>query len=146
MNQLLSTDAVARDQRLAYWTDMICNVYVQLGCDPVRPDDIRPLRGQHPPALAAQPRCVGGQVGRAEGHAHERAHRALGDDYFLVSIQAQGRGVVRQDGRDAVLSAGDFALYDSTRPYELLFDEGSSRSCSSCPASACAASCATPRR
>ena len=40
MNQLLSTDAVPRDQRLAYWTDMICNVYVQLGCDPVRPDDI----------------------------------------------------------------------------------------------------------
>jgi AraC-like DNA-binding protein len=26
------------------------------------------------------------------------------------------------DGRDAVLAAGDFALYDSTRPYELLFD------------------------
>ncbi|REM27849.1 AraC family transcriptional regulator, partial [Mycobacterium tuberculosis] len=36
MNQLLSTDAVPRDQRLAYWTDMICNVYVQLGCDPAR--------------------------------------------------------------------------------------------------------------
>jgi len=45
------------------------------------------------------------------------------DDYFLVSIQAQGRGVVRQDGRDAVLSVGDFALYDSTRPYQLLFDD-----------------------
>ena len=31
--------------------------------------------------------------------------------------------MVRQDGRDAVLAAGDFALYDSTRPYELLFDD-----------------------
>jgi AraC-like DNA-binding protein len=31
--------------------------------------------------------------------------------------------VVRQDGRDAVLSVGDFALYDSTRPYQLLFDD-----------------------
>jgi len=39
MNQLFSTDAVPRDQRLAYWTDMICNVYVQLGCDAVRKDD-----------------------------------------------------------------------------------------------------------
>ena len=31
--------------------------------------------------------------------------------------------MVRQDGRDAVLSAGDFALYDSTRPYQLLFGD-----------------------
>jgi len=45
------------------------------------------------------------------------------DAYFLVGIQTAGRGVVRQDGRDAVLSVGDFALYDSTRPYQLLFDD-----------------------
>ena len=44
------------------------------------------------------------------------------EDYFLVSIQTQGRGVVSQDGRDAVLAPGDFALYDSTRPYQLTFD------------------------
>ena len=35
MSRLLSTEVVPRDQRLAYWTDMICNVYVQLGCDPI---------------------------------------------------------------------------------------------------------------
>ena len=45
MNTLLSTDAVARSQRLAYWTDMICNVYVQLGCDPVRPDESEDFEG-----------------------------------------------------------------------------------------------------
>ena len=28
-----------------------------------------------------------------------------------------------QDGRVATLLPGDFALYDSTRPYELIFDE-----------------------
>ena len=44
------------------------------------------------------------------------------EDYFLVSIQTEGRGVVSQDGRDAVLAPGDFALYDSTRPYTLTFD------------------------
>ena len=53
MTQLLSTDAVPRDQRLAYWTDMICNVYVQLGCDPVRDVPGRRFR----PAASAATRC-----------------------------------------------------------------------------------------
>lgn len=123
MNQLLSTDAVARDQRLAYWTDLICKVYVQLECDPVRPDDIGRFKGsirQHAlPGLDLSVVRTGAQkVMRTSGHIARS-----GDDCFIVSIQAQGRGVVRQDGRDAVLSAGDFALYDSTRPYQLLFDD-----------------------
>ena len=45
MTQLLSTDAVSRDQRLAYWTDMICNVYVQLECDAVKHDDTGSFEG-----------------------------------------------------------------------------------------------------
>ena len=123
MNQLFSTDAVPRDQRLAYWTDMICNVYVQLGCDAVRKDDSGNFEGsirQHTlPSLDVSVVNSGPQkVMRTPGHISRS-----GDDYFLVSIQARGRGVVRQDGRDAVLAAGDFALYDSTRPYELLFDD-----------------------
>ena len=31
--------------------------------------------------------------------------------------------MVSQDGRDALLGPGDFALYDSTRPYQLQFDD-----------------------
>lgn len=44
------------------------------------------------------------------------------NDYFLVSIQTAGHGIVTQDGRSAKLSPGDFAIYDSTRPYTLAFD------------------------
>ncbi|HEY2256624.1 MAG TPA: AraC family ligand binding domain-containing protein, partial [Variovorax sp.] len=123
MDNLLSTDAVPRAQRLAYWTDMICNVYVQLGCDPVRPDDagdfVGHIRQHQLPSLDLSVVTSGAQnVTRTAAHIARSS-----DDYFLVSIQARGRGVVRQDGRDAVLAAGDFALYDSTRPYQLLFDD-----------------------
>ena len=123
MTQLISTDAVSRNQRLAYWTDMICNVYVQLGCDPVHEGDTGDFEGsirQHTlPGLDVSVVSSAPQkVMRTPGHISRSS-----DDYFLVSIQARGHGVVRQDGRDAVLSAGDFALYDSTRPYQLLFDE-----------------------
>jgi AraC-like DNA-binding protein len=48
---------------------------------------------------------------------------ATAEDYFLVSIQTSGIGAILQDGRTAVLQPGDFALYDSTRPYELRFDD-----------------------
>jgi AraC-like DNA-binding protein len=124
MAQLLSTDVVPREQRLAYWTDMICNVYVQLGCDPVQTSrtagDFEGSIRQHAlPSLDVSVVTSGPQkVRRTPSHIARSS-----DDYFLVSIQAQGRGVVRQDGRDAVLSVGDFALYDSTRPYQLLFDD-----------------------
>ncbi|MEJ8810956.1 helix-turn-helix domain-containing protein [Variovorax ureilyticus] len=122
MTRLLSTDVVPRDQRLAYWTDMICNVYVQLGCDPVasaRGDFDGSIRQHTLPSLDVSVVTSGPQkVMRTSGHIARSS-----DDYFLVSIQARGQGVVRQDGRDAVLSVGDFALYDSTRPYQLLFDD-----------------------
>jgi len=123
MTQLLSTDAVPRNQRLAYWTDMICNVYVQLGCDPVRegpPGDFTGSIRRHTlPSLDVSVVNSGAQsVMRTPGHIARST-----DAYFLVGIQTAGRGVVRQDGRDAVLSVGDFALYDSTRPYQLLFDD-----------------------
>ncbi|GAA4353349.1 helix-turn-helix domain-containing protein [Variovorax defluvii] len=121
--QVLSTDAVPGEQRLAYWTDLICNVYVQLGCDPVR--DARPvafegsIRRHSLPSLDVSVVRSGPQsVMRTPGHIARST-----DDYFLVGIQTAGRGVVRQDGRDAVLSVGDFALYDSTRPYQLMFDD-----------------------
>lgn len=45
------------------------------------------------------------------------------DDYFIVSLQTQGHAVISQDGRDAHMAPGDFALYDSTRPYVLRFDD-----------------------
>ncbi|MFT4234601.1 MAG: helix-turn-helix domain-containing protein [Microbacterium sp.] len=123
MSQLFSTDAVSRGQRLAYWTDLICNVYVQLECDPVRAGGARPFAGnirQHTlPGLDISTVTSASQkVTRTPGHIAKSS-----DDYFLVSIQACGRGVVRQDGRDAVLDVGDFALYDSTRPYQLVFEQ-----------------------
>jgi len=121
MSQLLSTDAVPRQDRLAYWTDMICNVYVQLGCDPVADDNFTGHILNHKlPSLELSVVRSGAQnVRRTVGHISRST-----DDFFLVSIQTAGNGMVRQDGRAAILKPGDFALYDSTRPYELLFREG----------------------
>ena len=118
MGRLVTTSSVPPGERLAYWTDMICDVYVQLACDAERHDDFSGSIQSH--SLAHLELSV------VESGA-QRVRRTLGqisraaEDYFLVSIQTRGCGVVRQDGRDALLQPGDFALYDSTRPYELAF-------------------------
>jgi len=42
--------------------------------------------------------------------------------YFKLSIQLTGTGTLIQDEREALLAAGDLAIYDTSRPYELRFD------------------------
>jgi AraC-like DNA-binding protein len=40
-----------------------------------------------------------------------------------LGLQLRGYCVVAQDGREAALTPGDFAVYDTTRPYDLYFDD-----------------------
>ena len=115
MTRTLSTADVAARHRLAFWTDVVCDTYVQLDCEPpagadavegeIVADSLATLQLSRVTATAQQVRRTPAKIARAS------------EDYFLVSIQTQGRGVISQDGRDAVLGPGDFALYDSTRPY-----------------------------
>ncbi len=119
MTLLLNTIAVPPRDRLAYWTDMICNTYVQLECEAIRSDRFAgSIKSQSMPGLDLSMVASGAQKVLRTPQQIARAN----DDYFLVSIQTRGNGVLRQDGRDALLSPGDFALYDSTRAYELHFE------------------------
>jgi AraC-like DNA-binding protein len=44
-------------------------------------------------------------------------------DFYKLSLQLEGRSVLTQDGRGASLRPGDLAIYDTTRPYALRFEE-----------------------
>ena len=116
---VFSTEAVAPRERFAFWRDAVCDVFVQLECE--RIDDspfagtitTRPFGGVQLSEVAARPQHV--------VRSRRQIARAREDD-LLVSVQLEGRGIVAQDGRTAPLAAGDFALYDSARPYTLHFD------------------------
>ena len=43
--------------------------------------------------------------------------------YLKLGLQVRGYCVLSQDGREAVLAPGDFTVYDTTRPYQLAFDD-----------------------
>jgi AraC-like DNA-binding protein len=49
------------------------------------------------------------------------------DDFVLVAVGTSGVNGVFQDGREAVMSSGQFVIYDTTRPYELRFDDSFSQ-------------------
>ena len=63
---------------------------------------------------------VGGEHVYVRGEPEIRA----GDPGTLqVGMQLMGSSILIQDGREAVMGAGDIVLYDSSRPFSLVMDE-----------------------
>ena len=114
----LTTDDVGPAERFSYWREIICDTFVGLDAE-------RPGRGftgtlrtrTAGPVRRTEVRSVGQHVVRSP----RQIDRDGGED-VLVSVQRAGRGLVRQDGREALLAPGELALYDATRPYTLTFD------------------------
>lgn len=121
MEKLWSTNAVGRRERLSYWVEAVCDTYVQLECDTLAPRKgfYGLIEGGQLSTLSLSRVTSAPQKVRRTPAKISQAT----EDLFLVSMQIVGRGAVLQDGRMAELDPGDFALYDSTRPYELLFNE-----------------------
>ena len=116
----LSTEHVGVRSRLAYWTDLVCSSFVELDCMGVGNDrffgSIENTTG-----LDVQFSNI---VASAQHVSRRRSTISRSDrDYFLLSMQTQGQGIVEQDGRRAVLQPGDMALYDTTRAYDLRFPD-----------------------
>ncbi|MDE0154954.1 MAG: helix-turn-helix domain-containing protein [Gammaproteobacteria bacterium] len=114
-----STEDVAEKEQLEYWIDMICDEFVQLDCTAEKRKDFRgKIRGS---GL--------GNIWVSEVNADPqhviRSRKQIAkstESEFLLSLQLDDVGFINQDGRIAELHPGDFALYDSTRPYFLHFD------------------------
>jgi AraC-like DNA-binding protein len=61
----------------------------------------------------------------ATEHQVERTLALISQDdksYFKVSLLLAGSGLLMQDNREAVLAPGDIAVYDTNKPYTLVFD------------------------
>ena len=62
----------------------------------------------------------------ATGHAIERTRDLITEsssDYFKLSVQLSGSGVMIQGDREIPLEPGDMTIYDTGRPYSLVFEE-----------------------
>ena len=118
MKTVVSTSGIAERKRFLFWQDAVCDTFVDLDCKAYAD---RPFFGE-----LATARCNDLHFSsvRADGQIVERTPariRHAREEVMLISLQVRGAGLIAQDGREARLGPGDFACYDSTRPYTLTF-------------------------
>src|SRR4029077_7092263 len=121
---VLDTSSSLPDRRLAVWQDIVCDTVVGLDCQ----SDMRgAFWGSVSQSVIGSATCT-----RVDSCAQRvfrtpsRIARAS-DDFVLVTLGTSGVNGVFQDGREAVVSEGQFVIYDTTRPYELRFDDSFSQ-------------------
>jgi len=113
--QMFSTEAVEPEERVAFWREVVCEVFLNLKVEPTAKERFAgSIEVQQWVGVATS--CVSG-VAQVVDHC-----RSDPRDDCLVSVQVVGNGIVSQAGRVAVLAPGDMALYDATRPYRLVFE------------------------
>ncbi len=118
--QLISTDTVPQSHRLPYWRDLVCDVFVELGCE------CTTKAGFYGQIESREFSGTKYSLVKSTSHNVRRDKSRIARssaEHFLLSLQMRGKGRLIQDDREAILNPGDFALYDVTRPYELIFDD-----------------------
>jgi AraC-like DNA-binding protein len=118
--QLLTTEDHRERDRLPFWRDIVCDTFVELECESESDDHFSGtmINNSISDIQFSSINSVAQHVWRTRSKISKSDR-----DFFLLSLQTSGSGSLTQDGRTAVLQPGDFALYDTTRPYDLRFDD-----------------------
>jgi AraC-like DNA-binding protein len=115
MDKILAMSDTHPRDRLAYWYDVACKVFVKHEC-----------RVERNPAFDASiHRGALGKLNVIEVESRGLNYAAVTardiandeDGVFLLGLQLEGRATVIQDGREAALHPGDLALLDAQRSY-----------------------------
>lgn len=115
------TSNLRERDRLDFWRDIICDEFVQLDCRKVTVGDfIGELHG----GVGISELRFSEVIADPQYVVRSRRQIAKSTEAdFLISFQVEQRGLICQNGREALLKPGSFAMYDSTQPYSLTFKE-----------------------
>jgi len=102
------------------WADLVCATFVELDCDFRAAENFHGRIEHH--LVGEFDLAKVSSTTQLATRTRSRIARSSHDD-FLLNLQTSGRGEIRQGGRSALLKPGDIGLYDTTRPYELCFDD-----------------------
>lgn len=118
----LSTAGLSAKQSVEYWNEVACNTFTVQTIDPLDgrfgAEISRAELGEMRAAVAvSSPSTV-----TRSSHQIAISKQA----FFLLHLHLAGESTNRQDGREIRLARGDFAIVDSTRPYQIAFDQDTS--------------------
>ena len=117
-----STTAIPAIRRAPYWMEAVSQAYVSLECTVPTSLETPFFGAITRRELAAVNLSRISSTSQTVLRTPQQISKAS-EDIFLLSIQVAGSGRLVQDDKTAHLKPGDLALYDSTRPYQLLFDQ-----------------------
>ncbi|MFD2684889.1 helix-turn-helix domain-containing protein [Streptomyces phyllanthi] len=121
MTVLVSTADVSVREREEAWREAVAQVFVPLDFTFSDPSTFRGEISADVLGSVAVCRVTAGP------HRALRTERQIARTeempYYKVSMPLRGYVLVSQDGREAPLLPGDLALYDTSRPYEVSFDD-----------------------
>jgi AraC-like DNA-binding protein len=115
MRTVLSLSDFHPRDRLAYWYDVACKVFVKHNCQVHQPSrfDVTMDHG----ALGDLGVVSLETRGLTFAEVTKRTIAAGEDDVFFLCLQLSGMGTFNQDGRETTIHPGDFMLLDAQRPY-----------------------------
>ncbi len=118
--ETFSTSGLAPRRRIEFWNDLTSGTFSPIVANPFDLQRFEPslARASVGEVLLSEVRSSPSVV----DHAVEHVARTRQPMFFLHA-QLEGRSVNRQDGREACLEAGEFTLFDNTRPYQMTFDQ-----------------------
>lgn len=105
---------------IADWAELVSSAFVPLECHGGAAD----FRGQMRMSLAGGLQF---SLIRAPQHRVVRTRRTIARNdpgSYKVGLQLKGGAHLSQDGRETSLAPGDLAIYDTSRPYSVAFEDG----------------------
>lgn len=119
MTTVLSTDGLPHKDAEAFWRQAMSETFVPLTVGEVTDDKFRGF-------IRANwiGRLMVAELGSTAQDIHrtKRLIRQADAEYFQIGMVAHGVARLAQDDRQAVLRAGDCAVYETTRPFQWTFD------------------------
>ncbi|MFE9421471.1 helix-turn-helix domain-containing protein [Kitasatospora sp. NPDC006697] len=114
MSVVLDTAAVRPADRAEYWHEVISHTFIPL--------DVSLLESAPAPATVTSHQLGAVQVSLVEAGPQRVARTAGliargGEDHFTLALQHHGTARLEQDGRQALLRPGVFAISDAGRPF-----------------------------
>lgn len=123
-DRYFSTASVDVRDRISFWRELICKTFGELDCTSINGLD---FFGEMNLRSAGQICLV--HLATDPYHLVRSRELVAGSvqDAFFLKLQLESQTVIEQDGRIAILEPGDFALYDSRRPFRLQMRDRSSQ-------------------